>query len=81
MQRNDAGCLSDLRPANVRNQPALFAVGRIARLDSDDLIETLNDLRNLLGRGATESRADAFDRQRANLADLDPRALRQFRRP
>jgi len=26
-----------------------FAVGCIAWLDSDDLIETLNDLRNLLG--------------------------------
>ena len=55
----------------------MIETGNLA-LDSDDLIETLNDLGNLLGLGATEFRPDAFDGKCANLADLDPRAFRQL---
>ena len=44
-------------------------------LDSDNFIETVDDMRKLLWYRATELCADALDGKRANLADLDPRTL------
>jgi len=45
------------------------------KLDSDDLIESLDDKRKLLRRRATELRANALNGKSPNLADLDPRAF------
>ena len=61
------------------DQPPAFSVGCIAQLDSDDLIETLDNLRNLLGRGAAKFCTDALDGKCTNLADFPPRMFRQFR--
>ena len=100
-------CGKFLGPANVRDQPPLFAVGcglwllpfqlflaervgstsftcrwqvsRLCRgeqvgtaLDSDDLIQALDDLRNFLGRSATELCSDALGGKSADLADFEP---------
>lgn len=39
---------------------------------ADDLVQSFDDLCKFLGRRATQSLADPFDRQRADLADLYP---------
>src|SRR3972149_4539759 len=42
-----------------------------------DLRESLNRMREYLGRDARDPLADAFCRERTHLADLEPRAFRQ----
>src|SRR5262249_21289625 len=49
------------------------------RKSGDDLIERVDDPRELLGRGDRETAANALHSQRADLADLDPGSLRQAR--
>jgi hypothetical protein len=45
------------------------------KLDSDDLIQTLDDKRKFLRASATKLRANALNGQDSNLADLDPRTF------
>jgi hypothetical protein len=43
-----------------------------AKLGADDFIQSFDDLSQFLKAHFPESLADPFNRQRANLADLDP---------
>src|SRR6516225_455600 len=47
-----------------------------ARL-AQDFVQSVEDAGELFFRGPGQPRADAIDRERADLADLDPRSLRQ----
>ena len=77
----EAECCVVRRAVTVVNCDAVLpARPHQLKLDSDDLIETLDDKRKLLRRRATELRADSLNGERSNLADLDPRALSQLRR-
>ena len=48
------------------------------KLDSDDFVEALDDMRKLLGRRAAKPSAYALHGKGANLTDLDPGPLWQL---
>ncbi len=67
--RNDCCHHQRLRP------PVGASYARVtwsARLGADDFVQPFDDLSQFLNAQFPESLADPFDRQRANLADLDP---------
>jgi len=60
-----------LSPARARR--ALSSARRSGA--GDDLVETVDDLLELLFRGPGQPPPDAFDGERSDLADLDPGSL------
>lgn len=76
----DIRVVGDVSPNRLRVRPksGLEGLYRIeidmahGDLRADDFIQSLDDLSQLLKAHLPETLADTFNRQRANLADLDP---------